>query len=316
MEIFISHNGPFCPCPSGYLWTRCPECKVRPVYRRGARISMRSIEAVGLLQYTPRESSRLVKESCMESMMRLFLLAFSLLALTARADQVDLAGTWSFQLDRQDQGEAGKWFERDLTDRIALPGVLTAQGYGDPPSMQTQWTGHINPIWQKDPYYKQYQTPDNFKMPFWLQPERHYVGAAWYQREIEVPKRWQGKRLVLHLERPHWKTTVWIDGQQIGSQDSLGTAHIYELGTNVTPGKHRLTIRVDNRMIVDVGRDAHSVSDHTQGNWNGIAGQVMLWSTDPVWIDDVRVYPNIKDKTVKVVVSIGNSTGISDAGTL
>ncbi len=252
----------------------------------------------------------------MDSTMRLFLLGFSLIPFTARADQADLAGTWSFQLDRQDQGETENWFTRDLTDKITLPGVLTAQGYGDPPSMQTQWTGHINPVWQRDPYYRQYQTPDNFKMPFWLQPDRHYVGAAWYQRQISVPQNWQGKRIVLFLERPHWKTTVWLDGRQIGSQDSLGTAHTYELGTDVAPGKHRLTVRVDNRMIVDVGRDAHSVSDHTQGNWNGIAGRIELRATDPVWIDDVRLYPNIKDKTVAVTISIGNLTGQTGNGDL
>ena len=185
--------------------------------------------------------------------------------------------------------------------------MLTAQGYGDPPSMQTPWVGNINQIWFNDPYYKQYQTPDNFKMPFWLQPDRYYAGAAWYQRQIEIPQDWQGKRVVLFLERPHWKTTVWLDGQLIGSNDSLGTPHVHELGVDVTPGKHRLTIRVDNRMIVPVGVDAHSASDHTQGNWNGIAGRIELRATDPVWIDDVRVYPNIKDKTAKVTISIGNA---------
>ena len=227
-----------------------------------------------------------------------------------------LQGTWSFQLDREDRGEADQWFGRDLSNVIILPGVLTAQGFGDPVSMQTKWTGNINRIWQSDPYYKQYQTPGNFKMPFWLQPDRHYVGAAWYQRQIEVPADWRGKRLALFLERPHWKTTVWLDDRCLGSKDSLGAAHVYEFGSAVPGGKHRLTVRVDNRMIVDVGNNAHSVSDHTQGNWNGIAGRIELQATDPVWIDDVRVYPNIKDKTVKVNVSIGNSTGTSGTGTL
>ena len=236
--------------------------------------------------------------------------------MTARADQLDLAGTWSFQLDRQDQGEADKWFERDLPDRIALPGVLTAQGYGDPPSMQTQWTGNINPIWQSDPYYKQYQTPDNFKMPFWLQPDRHYVGAAWYQRQIEVPPNgranascssWSGR-----TGRPPSGSMAGRSARRTASAPPT----CYDLGTNVAPGKHRLTIRVDNRMIVDVGNNAHSVSDHTQGNWNGIAGRIELRATDPVWIDDVRLYPNIKDKTVGVKVSIGNLTGQAGSGTL
>jgi hypothetical protein len=242
--------------------------------------------------------------------------AASPIPLTAKAEEIKLAGIWSFQLDREDRGEAQQWFERELSDVIVLPGVLTAQGYGDPVSMQTKWTGNINRIWTSDPYYKQYQTPGNFKMPFWLQPDRHYAGAAWYQRQVEVPPEWQGKRLTLFLERPHWKTTVWLDSRCLGSKDSLGTAHVYELGREVAPGQHRLTIRVDNRMIVDVGNNAHSVSDHTQGNWNGLAGRIELQASDPVWIDDVRVYPSIKDRTVKVKVSIGNLTGASGTGVL
>jgi len=244
------------------------------------------------------------------------LLAFWLAPMTAFAGATDLAGTWSVELDRQDQGETQKWFERDLSGKISLPGVLTAQGYGDPPSMQTPWVGNINQAWFKDPYYKQYQTSDNFKMPFWLQPDRYYAGAAWYQRQIEIPKDWRGKRVVLFLERPHWRTTVWLDGQLIGSKDSLGTPHVHELGADVKPGRRRLTIRVDNRMIVPVGVDAHSASDHTQGNWNGIAGRIELRATDPVWIDDVQVYPHIEDKTATVAIRIRNLTEKPGDGTL
>jgi len=236
--------------------------------------------------------------------------------LQARAETIDLGGPWSVRLDREDQGEARQWFAQGLSDPIALPGVLTAYRYGDPVSMQTRWTGNLNRIWTTDPYYRQYQTPEQFKMPFWLQPDRHYVGAAWYQREIEIPQEWRGKRVLLFLERPHWKTTVWLDGRLIGSQDSLGTPHVHELGCDVASGRHRLTIRVDNRMIVDVGANAHSVSDHTQGNWNGLAGRLELQATDPVWIDEVRVYPNVRDKTVKVNVSLGSVTGNTGAGTL
>ncbi len=243
------------------------------------------------------------------------LLAVSVCPVMAQTEGMDLGGRWSSRLDREDRGESEKWFERELPDAVA--GVLPAPGPGDPASMQTKWTGSINRIWTNDPYYKQYQTPDNFKMPFWLQPETHYVGAAWYQRQIEIPSRWRGKRISLRLERPHWKTTVWLDDRCVGSQDSLGTPHVHELGTGLNPAKeYRLTIRVDNRMIVDVGRNAHSVSDHTQGNWNGIVGDVQLRATDPVWIDDVRLYPNVTNRTVDVMVSIGNVTGKIGRGTL
>ena len=65
---------------------------------------------------------------------------------------------------------------------------------------------------------------------------RHYVGAAWYQREVEIPAAWQGRRLVLTLERPHIETRVWLDDRELGKSDSLSTPHEYDLGTAVAPG--------------------------------------------------------------------------------
>ena len=91
---------------------------------------------------------------------------------------------------------------------------------------------------------------------------------------------------------------------------------MYELGTGVSPGTHRLTIRVDNRMTVDVGIWAHSVSDHTQGNWNGIVGRIELTATSPVWLDDVQAYPDVKKKSARLKVRIGNASGKAGAGTL
>lgn len=63
------------------------------------------------------------------------------------------------------------------------------------------------------------------------------VLAAWFQRDIEIPKNWTGKRMVFSLERTHWETRIWVDGQLIGTNLSLSTPHEYDLGT-LAPGKH------------------------------------------------------------------------------
>ncbi len=221
---------------------------------------------------------------------------------TAQGTNLDLSGTWAVRLDAEDQGVSQAWFAQTLTDPIKLPGVLTAQGYGDPVSMETQWVGNITKLWQSDPYYKPYQDPNNFKMPFWLQPDRHYVGVAWYQRAINLSKAWQGQRVTLTLERPHWETRVWLDNTPLGVNRRLGSAHEYDLGANWTVGKHRLTIRVDNRMIVNVGPNSHSMSDHTQGNWNGIVGRLALDAHAVVGIDSVRLFPDLSAQTVRAEI--------------
>src|ERR1035438_7473833 len=238
-------------------------------------------------------------------------------ATAAQGDRISLAGQWQFQLDRADSGIPGRWFERSLDQRIKLPGALQNQGFGDDITADTKWTGEVGmEAWLKGPQYAKYRQPGNIKVPFFLQPEKHYVGAAWYQRNVDIPAAWEVKRVVLSLERTHWETRLWLDGREIGTNTSLSTPHCYELGTGLAPGKHTLTLRVDNRVIVNVGAWAHSVTDHTQGNWNGMIGQLELRATSPVWIEDVQVYSDVAGSSARVKVHIGNATGKAGQGTL
>jgi beta-galactosidase len=235
------------------------------------------------------------------------LLALCLVAKVSFADEIiPLAGEWRFALDRTDAGTNEKWFAKNLPDKIQLPGILEAQGYGDDISISTPWVLSLyDHFWYLRADYAADTNAGSVKVPFISQPPRHYLGAAWYQRDIEIPSDWKGKHVELFLERPHWKTTVWLDGREIGSDVSLCTPHEYDLGF-VRPGKHCLTICVDNRMILPYRPDAHSVSDSLDDAWNGIVGKIELRATAPVWIDNVRVFPDWKTKSAIVKGKIKN----------
>ncbi len=237
------------------------------------------------------------------------------LAKTILADDtISLAGNWRFALDRADQGVTQNWAATTLPGKARLPGSLPGQGIGDPVTTNTVWTGGIvDRSWFTAPELAPYRQPGNIKIPFWLQPDTYYAGVAWFQREVVVPAGWSTRRVVLSLERPHWETRVWVDGQFLGSNDSLSTPHEYDLG-QIKAGKHTLTIRVDNRRIVDVGENSHSISDHTQGNWNGIVGDLSLRATPLVWIEDLQVYPHVATKSVTIHGSIGNAGGEAGSG--
>ncbi len=255
----------------------------------------------------------MVLTACMPACRHLFA-ALTLLVVAAGSaqaadDVLDLAGRWRFELDRADAGLHERWFARELKDALVLPGSLQAQGFGDRPSERSAWVARIGLDLLKDPRYAPYREPGLFRTPFWLTPERHYVGAAWYQRDVLIPAAWAGRRVALYLERAHWETRVWVDEHAVGTANGLGTPHEYDLTEALAPGLHRLTIRVDNRMIVPVGRDAHSVSDQTQSAWNGIVGRIELQATGGVWLDDIQVYPDVARRLVRVVAAIGNRTG-------
>jgi hypothetical protein len=233
------------------------------------------------------------------------------LGKTPGIQKINLSGTWSYQLDPLDKGVPQHWYNSKFSGKLILPGSLTTNHIGNDITINTPWTGSIeDSTWFRSPQYAQYRKPGNIKVPFWLQPVKYYKGAAWYSREVNIPASWRNEYIELYIERTHWETTVWIDDKPAGMQNSLATAHVYDLSLMLTPGRHRITVRVDNRVKdIDVGRDSHSITDHTQGNWNGMIGQLYLAARPRVYISDVQLYPDLKKKQVIARILLNNITG-------
>ena len=225
-------------------------------------------------------------------------------------DSLSLAGEWEFGIDSLDQGVESKWYEVSSEEKIILPGSMTENGKGDEVTLKTPWTGDIvDRSYFTDKKYERYRQPGNIKIPFWLKPAKYYKGVAWYQKEFDLPSTWDGKNIFLFLERPHWETTVFVNGEKAGTENSLAVPHRFDISELVNPGKNRISIRIDNKVVVPVGVNSHSISDHTQSNWNGIVGDISLRATSKVFIKDVHVYPDIKAKSAKIIVSISNKSG-------
>ena len=107
-----------------------------------------------------------------------------------------------------------------------------------------------------------------------LQQKHSFVGKAWYRKTIKVPTIPEDTRAILKLERVMWKSTVFVDGKEIGSADSLTTAHVYDLTGVLAPGTHELVIAIDNTRQFDLNKAdmAHAYTNETQIMWNGVLG--------------------------------------------
>lgn len=227
---------------------------------------------------------------------------------------LDLSGSWNFQIDRNDTGIKEQWFKKNiLNDKINLPGSMPEKLKGDAVSARTQWTGSLyDSSYYYNPYMEKYRIEGQIKLPFFLTPDKHYVGVAWYQKEVNIPANWKGERILLFLERPHIETTLWINNTEVGMQNSLCVPHVYDLTSFIKPGgKCNIAIRVDNRIKeINVGPDSHSITDQTQGNWNGIVGRIELQATPKVCFNDIQVYPNLADRKATVRMNIYSATAV------
>jgi len=193
---------------------------------------------------------------------------------------ISLAGQWRFALDSDRKGVDEKWFARRLDDTATLPGTTDEHHKGI--FKDEHCVDRLSRVW-------------------------YWTGPAWYQRDVVVPEAWKGKHITLLLERTK-HTAVWVDETPCGTQDSLSAPLVFDLSAAMTPGKHTVTLLVDNSILPPVGQ-SHAFDERTQTNWNGIIGRIELRATDAAWLEDVQVYPDIQNRTAVVKAVIGNTTG-------
>ncbi len=203
---------------------------------------------------------------------------------------IDLSGEWKIRLEADEGPQEGT---------VRLPGILQAQGYGNPITERTPWVSSLHdPFWYTREEYR-YGQEKGVRVPFLCQPPRHFLGQAVYERKFMVPQDdaleegglGRTERLVkgersgkatrwhFYAELARWRSRVWIDGQERGEDCTLCGPHQIALG-GLEPGEHTIRVLLDNSMLYPYRPDAHGVSDALGATWNGMAGELALITED------------------------------------
>ena len=118
-----------------------------------------------------------------------------------------------------------------------------------------------------------------------------YVGELSYTREITIPAEWKKKTILLHMERTK-ATKVLVDGIDRGANNNISTEQVYDLTEFLQPGKHTLTIQVDNtdkNVPPQLLSNSHAYTEDTQTNWNGIIGDFYLEALNQLYISRIQM---------------------------
>ncbi|WP_304213145.1 sugar-binding domain-containing protein [Phocaeicola plebeius] len=188
-------------------------------------------------------------------------------------DCIDLSGIWRFQLDPMGFGKTpgSEHYLNKLAETIMLPGSTDEGGKG----IRNTFS-HVDRLSRKF----------------------EYCGAAWYQREVEIPTEWADKEIILILERCHWETTVYVDGQYVAAEERLSAPNRFVLTKELTPGVHILTLCIDNRLKYPMDQWNHGTTEYTQTNWNGVVGRICLQAKNKSFIRNLQIFPDAERKEV------------------
>ncbi|WP_018883451.1 glycoside hydrolase family 2 [Paenibacillus massiliensis] len=202
---------------------------------------------------------------------------------------ISLDGQWAYILDYADIGEQGQWYlswDEKQQGQVTLPGTLT-----------TNQVGEVE-VWSD------LMDADTIRS---LRQRYRYVGVAWYQHHVKLPDDWEGKRMTLHLERVMWESSLWVNGQLAGRQDSLSTPHEFDITNLVTAGEsNSIILRIDNRDMHQLGTSPSAYTDETQTIWNGMIGKLEIRAQERIFIRHVQLFPDVDNRQLTVMGVLEN----------
>jgi len=80
---------------------------------------------------------------------------------------------------------------------------------------------------------------------------KDFINAMWYQRTISIPSTWDGKRILLNFGGVDYKSTIYINGQQIFVHYGGSSSFSVDITSSVKAGS-------DNNLVVFVEDDIRS----------------------------------------------------------
>jgi beta-galactosidase/beta-glucuronidase len=186
-----------------------------------------------------------------------------------RRDWQNLNGDWEFAFDDADEGLSAAW-----NDGRALPQRITV-----PFAYQTELSG-IN--------------------------DKSIHEIVWYARDFEVPAAWRDGDVLLHFGAVDYRTTVWINGQEVGHNQGGHVPFWFDIAPYLQEGRNRVTVRVEDRQDACQPRGKQSVTgvahhiDYscTTGIWQS----VWLEPVPPMRIQELNITPHLEEGALEVRV--------------
>lgn len=186
-------------------------------------------------------------------------------------------------------------------ERISINGLWRwqpAKGTADTPPVGQWGYFKVPGCWPGITDYLQKDCQTLYVHPIWNSQAPGNIAAAWYQREIDIPSQWAGRRILISVEYLNSYAAVYMDGKRVGELRFPGGE--VDLTASCRPGEtHVLSLLVVAMPLkaVMLSYSDTAAAKEVKGTVGrrGLCGDVHLASTPAgPRIADVRIDTSVR----------------------
>ena len=189
----------------------------------------------------------------------------------ARADWQSLNGTWEFEFDDADKGQAERWHagSRKFSKKILVPYCF-----------QSKLSGIADPA---------------------------FHDVVWYRRSLQIPESWRSKRIQLHFGAVDYEARVWVNGDFAGSHRGGHVSFSVDITDLVKSGGNTIALRVsDPSTDRTIPRGKQYWKEKSERIWytrtTGIWQPVWIEAVDAIHVKRLRITPDVDRSQVGMEV--------------
>ncbi len=192
-----------------------------------------------------------------------------------RRDWLTLNGEWDFEIDNSKSGKGKKFFERTcLNDKILVPFS---------PESRLSGIGNVD-----------------------------FMYSVWYLKKVVIPKEWDNKLVLLHIDACDYKTTVYVNGKEVGCHSGGYTSFQFDITEFLNGGENIVIVHAEDEILS--GKQFSGKQTRWYNSFGclytrttGIWQTVWLEAVNPAYIESYKTYSNISDCSVGLHMKVSNA---------
>ncbi len=196
-----------------------------------------------------------------------------------RSEWINLNGKWEFEFDYGNSGIERNFFlnEKKFSDEILVPFCAES---------------NLSGIGNKD-----------------------FMVSVWCRKRIEIPEKWNKKRIFLNFGAVDFKASVWINEKFVGSHIGGYAPFSFDITEFLKRGTNVITVNAydDNRTgLQPAGKQSSKYNSHGcyYTRVTGIWQTVWLEARDKIHLKNFKVFPDIENERVSISFEITGSADV------